>query len=177
MTDVLVLNSDYRPLNVTALKRAVRLLFAGKAEVVHNRDRAIGCVSFEMPLPSIIRMLYYIKNGRVRVALTKKNVLLRDNYECQYCSCEIDRRFPTVDHVQQKSRGGLSSWQNLVAACQRCNGRKGDRRLEDTGMRLRRQPKEPRNIPFLVVRRHTGDDEWEKYLSLYSVSIEPRVRA
>jgi hypothetical protein len=82
MTDVLVLNSDYRPLNVTALKRAVRLLFAGKAEVVHNRDRAIGSVSFEMPLPSIIRMLYYIKNGRVRVALTKKNVLLRDNYEC-----------------------------------------------------------------------------------------------
>jgi 5-methylcytosine-specific restriction endonuclease McrA len=174
-TSVLLLNSDYMPLNVTSLERAVRLLFAGKAEVVHNHDRLIGCQTFEMKLPSIIRMLYYIKRGRKRVALTKKNVLLRDNYLCAYCAEPIPHHLATVDHVLPKARGGKSTWENLVAACQRCNNRKGDRRLEDCGMTLRRRPKEPSHIPFLIVRRHTGDDEWAKYLSHYNVSIEERI--
>jgi 5-methylcytosine-specific restriction endonuclease McrA len=173
MSAVLVLNSTYEPLNVTRVARAVRLVFAGKAEVVHDRGK-LASTTIVVPLPSVIRMLYYIARGRKRVALTKKNVLLRDDYRCGYCGREIDGRSATVDHVRPKSAGGKSVWTNLVAACVECNGRKGNRTPEQAGMPLRIKPNEPRFIPFIVVKRHTADDEWGRYLGYYSVSIHER---
>jgi 5-methylcytosine-specific restriction endonuclease McrA len=125
-----------------------------------------------VPLPSVIRMLYFIARGRKRVALTKKNVLLRDDYRCAYCGRQIEGRVATVDHVNPKSAGGKSIWTNLVAACVECNGRKGRRTPEQARMPLRVKPVEPRFIPFIVVKRHTADDEWTKYLGYYSVSIK-----
>lgn len=119
-------------------------------------------------------MLYYISRGRKRVALTKKNVLLRDDYTCAYCGCRGGREM-TVDHVVPKSRGGASTWENLVASCSVCNGRKRDRTPKDAGMPLRRKPREPRYIPWLVIRRNTAPDEWLSYLTLYSIGIEERV--
>ncbi len=173
--DVLVLNSTYEPLNLASIARAVRLVFAGKAEVLHDRG-TLASTTMEIPLPSIIRMLYFIRRGRKRVALTKKNVLLRDDYRCGYCNAHGDRATMTVDHVIPKARGGRSTWDNLVAACPSCNARKRDRTPDQAGMPLRRRPKEPNAIPFFVIRRHTDRDEWAKYLTLYSVSIEERVR-
>ncbi len=173
--NVLVLNSSYEPLNVTLWQRAVELIFSGKAEAIHNTSRRLRSAGgFEMALPSVIRMLYFVRRRPKRVALTKKNVLLRDDYICQYCGACGDRATMTVDHVIAKSAGGQSSWENLVAACTHCNGRKGSRTPRQAGMTLRRKPKEPRHIPFLVVRRHTEQDEWWKYLALYAVSIEER---
>jgi 5-methylcytosine-specific restriction endonuclease McrA len=175
MQSVLVLNSTYEPLNVASLARAVRLVFAGKAEVVHDRGTLRSAV-LVIPLPSVVRMLYYVARGRKRVALTKKNVLLRDDYTCGYCSKRGDRATMTVDHVVPRSQGGRSTWDNLVAACSSCNGRKRDRTPEQARMKLRKRPHEPRHIPFLIVQRHTDRDEWAKYLTLYSISIEERVR-
>lgn len=171
---VLVLNSSYEPLNTTNIARAVRLVFAGKAEVLHAKG-TLHSQTRAFPLPSIIRMLYFVARGRKRVALTKKNVLLRDDYRCGYCGEPGDRATMTVDHVTPRSQGGRSTWENLVAACSGCNGRKRDRTPEQARMPLRRRPHEPRAIPFLVVRKHTAPGEWWKYLSLYSVSIEERV--
>jgi hypothetical protein len=91
VTDVLVLNFTYEALNITSFQRAVKLLFSGKAEMVHRRDDVIKSTSYEMRLPSIIRMLYYIKRPMQKVALTKKNVLLRDDYTCQYCAVKGER--------------------------------------------------------------------------------------
>jgi len=174
MADVLLLNSTYEPLGVVDVARAVRLLFAKKVEVVHSIGK-IRSVAFAMPLPSIVRLLYYVARKRKKVALTKKNVLLRDQYACGYCGAQGGASM-TVDHVVPKSRGGPSSWDNLVACCAECNARKRDRTPDEARMPLRRRPREPHFIPWLVVRRHTAPDEWTKYLSLYSVGIEQRLR-
>lgn len=173
-TACLVLNSTYEPLNIASVARAVRLVFAGKAEVIHSCGK-LASTTLAIPLPSIIRMLYYIKRGRKRVALTKKNVLLRDDYKCAYCGMEGDRHTMTVDHVKPKSLGGKSDWLNLVACCSPCNGRKRDRTPEQAKMPLLRKPREPRFIPFLIVKRHTENSEWAKYLGLWSVGIEERI--
>ena len=174
MSDVLLLNFTYEPLGVVDVARAVRLLFAGKAEIVHGAGREIRSTSVAFPLPSILRMLYYIRRARKRVALTKKNVLLRDGYTCAYCGTRGDRAM-TVDHVVPRARGGRSAWDNLVACCSTCNARKRDRTPDEARMPLRLRPREPKFIPWIVVRRHTAPDEWVKYLALYSVGIEERL--
>jgi len=174
MSDVLLLNFTYEPLGVVDVARAVRLLFAGKAEVVHGDGRVIRSTSIAFPLPSIVRMLYFIRRSRKRVALTKKNVLLRDKYACAYCGARGDRTM-TVDHIVPRARGGSSTWENLVACCSACNARKRDRTPDEARMPLRIRPREPKFIPWIVVRRHTAPDEWAKYLALYSVGIEERL--
>lgn len=176
MTDVLVLNFTYEALNITNFQRAVKLIFAGKAELVHGRERVIASTSFEMRMPSIIRMLYYIKRPMQKVALTKKNILIRDNHACQYCGVHGDR-FMTVDHVIPKSRGGPSQWENLVCACMRCNNRKNNRTPHEANMKLVRKPRQPKYIPWIQIKRNTLPDEWGKFLFLYNVSIEERIEA
>lgn len=172
--DVLLLNFTYEPLGVVSLQRAVRLLFARKAEVVHDRDRALRSATLEFPLPSVVRLLYYVARKRKSVPLTKKNVLLRDDYKCAYCLKPGGSEM-TVDHVMPRSRGGPSSWTNLVACCARCNGRKRDRTPDEAGMPLKKKPRVPHFIPWVVVRRHTMPTEWINYLMIYNVSIEDRV--
>ena len=174
MSEVLVLNFTYEAINVTSFQRAVKMIFAGKAEIVHDRDRRINSANFAMRMPSIIRLLYYIRRPRQRVALTKKNVLIRDDHTCQYCGKQGDRLM-TVDHVVPKSRGGPSTWENLVCACMRCNNRKNDRTPTEANMELQRKPRQPKYIPWIQVKRNTLPDEWGKFLFLYNVSIEERI--
>lgn len=176
MTDVLVLNATYEALNVTSLQRAVKLIFAGKAEVLHQHERSLHSATFAMRMPSIIRMLYYIRRPRQEVALTKKNVLLRDDYRCQYCGGKGEGPM-TVDHVLPKSAGGPSTWENLVCACLTCNNRKNNRSPHDANLRLLRKPRRPKYIPWIQIKRHTVPGEWYKFLFLYDVSIEERIEA
>jgi 5-methylcytosine-specific restriction endonuclease McrA len=170
---VLLLNFTYEPLGIVDLARAVRLLFARKVEVLHRGDRDVRTTSIAFRLPSVVRMLYYVRRARKRVALTKKNVLLRDDYACAYCLTRGGHDM-TVDHVVPRSRGGGSAWENLVACCSACNARKRDRTPAEARMLLRRAPREPRAIPWLIIRRNTAHDEWGKYLALYNVGIEER---
>ncbi|TAM59097.1 HNH endonuclease [bacterium] len=174
MGEVLVLNFTYEALNITSFQRAVKLLFSGKAEMVHGRERAIHSTSITLRMPSIIRMLYYIRRPMQKVALTKKNVLLRDDYTCQYCGVRGERLM-TVDHVLPRSKGGPSTWENLVAACVRCNNRKNNRTPDDANMQLKRRPKQPRYIPWIRIKRNTLPGEWHKFLFLYNVSVEERI--
>jgi len=174
MDSVLVLNFSFEALNIVDLKRAVKLVFSGKAEVLHGGEGRMRSSSFEMRMPTTIRMLYFISRKRPRVPLTKKNVLLRDDYTCGYCGKHGERRM-TVDHVIPKSKGGPPTWENLVAACGPCNTRKRDRTPAEAGMPLRAKPREPRSIPFLVVERNTTPSEWAAYLNLYNVRIEERL--
>ena len=174
MSGVLVLNFTYEALGIVDLKRAVGLLFAGKAEIVHAGTGELRSSTIAFRMPSIVRMLYFIKRRRPRVSLTKKNVLLRDDYTCAYCSAHGDRTM-TVDHIVPRSKGGPSSWENLVASCGPCNSRKRDRTPAEAGMPLRKKPREPHHIPYVVIARNTTDSEWIKYLTLYSVRIEERV--
>ncbi|HEV3155918.1 MAG TPA: HNH endonuclease [Candidatus Baltobacteraceae bacterium] len=173
MSSVLVLNFTYEALNVTNLQRAVRLIHAGKAEVVKGNG-LVRSPTFALPLPSIIRMLYYIRQKKRPVSLTKKNVLLRDDFRCQYCGDKGERDL-TVDHVIPRRAGGAATWENLVACCYRCNQRKRDRTPSEAKMPLRRAPKRPSYIPWLVIRRNTeGYADWASFLR-HELSIEERV--
>ena len=164
---VLVLNYTFEPLHFTNARRAVTLLLAGKAEPVEASPRVIRSPSRAFALPAVIRLAVYIRKPFLdRVAFNKKNILRRDGYACQYCNRRGDRL--TVDHVTPRSRGGETTWTNVVAACLKCNLRKGNKLLEEAGMRLTREPVHPRFLfsVHLLRHPHAGSflDSWRKYL-------------
>ena len=123
---VLVLNYTYEPLHFTNAKRAITLLLSGKAESVESSPRVVRSPSRAYPLPAVIRLAVYIRKPFLeRVAFNKKNILRRDGYTCQYCARRGEKL--TVDHIVPRSRGGQTTWTNVVAACLRCNLFKGNR--------------------------------------------------
>jgi 5-methylcytosine-specific restriction endonuclease McrA len=164
---VLVLNFSFEPLHFTNARRAVTLLLSGKAEPVEASSRMLRSPSMSFALPAVIRLAVYIRKPFVdRVAFNKKNILRRDGYTCQYCNRRGDRL--TVDHVVPRSRGGETTWTNVVAACLRCNLRKGNRLPIEIGMRLLREPVHPKFLfSTHLLRQAHGDsllDSWRKYL-------------
>lgn len=159
---VLVLNQSYEPLHVCSVRRAIVLIFRGRAEVVEELDLRIRTVSESFPVPSVVRLAVYVRVPPKPLALTKRNILKRDGFQCQYCGV---RRGPfTIDHVIPRSHNGRDTWDNLVCACHRCNNRKGDRTPAETGLALLRKPKSPNRVTF--IRHHIGipDRRWRPYL-------------
>ena len=140
MNSVLVLNSDYSPLNVTSLQRGFTLVYKGKAEVLKSSEEPIVCGIKKFTRPLIIRLLTYVSFKRRRVRVNRHRILKRDNYSCVYCG---SKKNLTVDHIQPKSKGGPNTWQNLVTCCGTCNRQKGDRTPEEANMKLRFKPYEP----------------------------------
>ncbi len=165
MKPTLLLNFTYEPLRIIDWKRAVILIYLGKAEPVSTYNIKIRSVSFSMDLPAVIRLLKYVKDGRrIYVRFSRENVYIRDNYTCQYCG----RKFPssklTYDHVIPKSRGGETSWTNIVTCCEECNRKKGDRTPEEAGMKLIKQPKRPVLLPGMSIKTRPIPQEWKPYL-------------
>ena len=139
---VLLLNADYEPLNVCDVRRAFRLVFGEKAEVIQYDHHEVATVRVSYRAPSVIRLQHHIRRPRPRVRLSRREVFARDSHMCQYCgrqSVEL-----TLDHVMPRHRGGAHTWDNLVAACKSCNHRKGGKTVDEARMRLLRQPHEPR---------------------------------
>ena len=160
---VLVLNGNYEPLNVCTTKRAMGLLLAGKATVLENGRGFIHTVSAAYDRPSVIRLIYVVRRPRPRVRLSKREILRRDGYRCQYCG--QDTANLTVDHIVPRYRGGEHGWLNLVAACPQCNRRKGGRTLQEARMELVRQPFEPRpTATYLFANYLRRNEEWTKYV-------------
>ncbi len=165
---VLVLNGSYEPLHFTNARRAITLLLSGKAESVEPSPRVVRSPSLTLCLPSVIRLAFYIRKPFLdRVAFNKKNILRRDGHICQYCGRRGERL--TVDHVVPRSRGGETGWTNVVAACLRCNLKKGNRTLEEAEMTLIRPPAHPRFLFSIHLLRHPHAsfflDSWRKYLT------------
>jgi 5-methylcytosine-specific restriction endonuclease McrA len=154
---VLVLNANFEPINVCTTRRAVGLVLNGKAGLVLNGRGTIHTVSITYPKPSIIRLHKMVKRPRLAVRLTKREVLRRDEYTCQYCGQKVP--YLTIDHVIPRSLGGRHSWQNLVAACPSCNHRKGGRMLEQAQMHLLHEPKEPPSSALYLFSRHLNENE------------------
>ena len=164
MKRVLVLNQDYSPLTVCSVERAFLLLFLSKADMVHTEPgKMLRTVSAQYPYPSVIRLQKYIYMPYVGVVLSRHNVFKRDSHRCQYCESTKNL---TIDHVMPKSRGGKSTWQNLVAACSKCNSLKGDRTPEEAEMPLRNQPFKPSHLMFVKNFSGLTSEQWLKYLSL-----------
>ncbi len=159
---VLLLNQNYEPLSVCSVRRALLLIFGGKAQAVELLNEVVHSVSAEFPVPSVVRLQRYIHAPRRRVVLSKRNILRRDNHECQYCGG--NNGMLTIDHVIPRKFGGDATWENLVCACVGCNNRKGERRPAEVGMKLRRRPKRPNNITFIRNFVGVNDQRWHPYL-------------
>jgi 5-methylcytosine-specific restriction endonuclease McrA len=159
---VLLLNSTYEPLNVINVRRAIRLVLARKADPVEVDGNLVRAVSRAVPAPVVVRLTYYVRRPNQRVKFTKRTVLARDQYTCQYCG--VQTRDLTLDHVLPRTLGGPTVWTNVVAACRRCNGAKGGRTLKESGLRLLRLPREPRFLPYLRMVKHAYQRAWDKYL-------------
>ncbi len=164
-SSVLVLNQNYEPLNVCNARRALVMVFNGKAEVLELNGHYITTTTTSFHCPSVIRLSNLIKRPRARLKLSRKEVFSRDKYTCQYCGKQT--KDLTLDHVVPKWRGGPHSWDNLVSACKLCNHRKGGHSLEEARMRLLNKPLEPRVSPyyvFLQKLQHSPNEEWKKFL-------------
>lgn len=160
---VLVLNANFEPINVCNTRRAINLMLMGKADMVKNGRGIIRTVSRDYARPSIIRLAYYIKRPRMRVALSSKEIFRRDNFTCQYCGKQTGHL--TVDHVLPRRLGGQSTWENVVAACPNCNRKKGGSRLSGTNMHLLRKPQEPsHSVLYFFERYLQNNQDWESYL-------------
>jgi len=163
---VLVLNQTFEPLHVCSAKRAIVLLFAGKAERVEDNGSLLRSPSQTFALPSVIRLRRYVRRpARAVIAFNKKNILRRDAFTCQYCGRDGGERM-TIDHVIPKSLGGKTIWENVVTSCQTCNRKKGNKTLHEAGMRLLRPPAKPLSTFFLSLLAHSRERPagWDKYL-------------
>jgi 5-methylcytosine-specific restriction endonuclease McrA len=162
---VLILNQNYEPMSVINVKKAIVLLYLGKAELIAAHDgKAVRSVSLAMPFPSIVRLSMYVKVPFKKIILSRKNILRRDGHRCQFCGrSDIPL---TIDHINPVSRGGEESWENLVCACVSCNNKKGDRTPEEAEMPLRRKPVRPNHLTFIRHFVGTLDERWKPYLFL-----------
>lgn len=166
LTPVLVLNATYEPINVCAARRAVVLVLKGVARAEESNGHVLHGGHLRFPLPSVIRLLDYRRIPHRSRALSRKNILLRDRNTCQYCGRLASAPELTLDHVVPRSRGGKSTWENLVACCKPCNHQKSDRSPAEAGMDLLRPPR-PLNLHtsrHLMRMMGKSDEKWRKYL-------------
>jgi CRISPR/Cas system Type II protein with McrA/HNH and RuvC-like nuclease domain len=140
MEEVLVLNYDYSPLNVTSIKRGFNLVYKGKAEIIKSDVKDIICGVKNFARPLIIRLLSFIGFHKRTYRANRTRIYKRDNYECVYCG---SKKTLTIDHVIPKSKGGSNSWENLVTSCFKCNLKKANRTPEEAKMKMRHSPYVP----------------------------------
>ena len=162
---VLLLNQNYEPMSICSAKKAIILMFLGKAQMVERYDSLmVRSINTQMALPSVLRLDRYINVPRKRILLSRKNVIKRDRYRCQYCG---SRSKPlTVDHVIPKERNGGDKWENLVAACVECNTKKGNRIPSEVNMKLFSVPKKPNYLYFIQNFFGAPEELWKPYLFL-----------
>jgi 5-methylcytosine-specific restriction endonuclease McrA len=167
MQNALLLDRNYMAISVVPWQRAIKLTVKGKAEVVSEGQAEVTSGSGKrFKIPSIIRLLTVVPfrayNGRLR--FNRKNVLIRDGFECQYCSKHLGKLSGTIDHIIPRSRGGASDYLNCIACCKECNNIKGDRTPEEAKLKLKKVPKKP---SFLTLYKHymkNSPQEWSDYI-------------
>lgn len=162
MSAVLVLNQDFTPISVCSVQRAFLLVFLEKAEMLSEKpDAALRSVNQCFPFPSVIRIVQYVHIPYKGVVLTRRNVFKRDGFSCQYCGKTKEL---TLDHLVPRSKGGKSTWTNLVTACKSCNARKGDYSPDQVGLRLFRKPIKPSYVMFLRSTTNEMRQDWIPFL-------------
>lgn len=159
---VLVLNQNYIPISICSAKKAVILVFLEKAQMIERYRIEIHSVNIMIPYPSVIRLNIYVHKPFKKVSLNRKNIFKRDKHRCQYCG--KNHQEMTIDHLIPKSAGGKDTWENLVCACIRCNGKKGDHTPDQAGMKLLRRPKKPSHLFYLQHLASASHSTWYDYL-------------
>lgn len=170
MAAALVLNASFEPLCVVSLRRAVVLVLKEKAEVVHEHETEFHSERMNLPAPSVIRLMHYVRVPyRARAPLSRRAVFLRDGHRCQYCGATAEN----IDHVIPRSRGGEHAWENVVASCRACNAKKDDHLLAETSLTLRRAPFAPRETIWIVVAVGRIHPTWTPYLNTRHFEASP----
>lgn len=163
----LILNATYEPLGVVSVRRAAILILSAKAICVADGDGMLHSARQAMPVPSVIRLTRFVRVPyRSHVGLSRRGIFARDGGRCAYCRAAAE----TIDHIMPRSRGGRHTWENVVAACARCNHRKGDRTPAELGWRLHTVPGVPRGAAWRVLGHRTPDPRWAAYLADYSTA-------
>jgi len=165
MTQVLVLNATYEPMSVVSVRRAVLLLLKEKAEIVEAAEAYLRSARIQLPVPLVIRLVCYVRiPHRLALPVSRRTVLARDQYTCQYCSTQPGRALLTMDHVIPRSRGGDTCWENVVTACGPCNRRKGGRTPEEAQMPVLKSPRRPRYLALTLLEGSSAHETWDKYM-------------
>jgi 5-methylcytosine-specific restriction endonuclease McrA len=168
MEQTLLLNASYEPLKVVHWRKAITLFCQGKVEVIAEYDREIRAVSVTFKLPSVIRLLRFVKIRRRfdYVPFSRANIYARDNHVCQYCNEAFSTADLTFDHVVPVAKGGTKDWENIVTCCVPCNRRKGGRTPHEAGMKLVRTPRRPDSAPAIriTVGLRDAPESWRDYL-------------
>jgi len=143
---VLLLNFDQSPINIITVKKAYKLISKNKVYVDFDSEEfhEVKLVKETIKIPKILILKYYIKLPHKKVAPSRKNIFHRDAYCCQYCGMDLCDKTATVDHVVPRSKGGGSTWTNLVTSCKDCNLYKSNRTPKEAKMELKNKPKEPK---------------------------------
>jgi len=186
-THVLVLNRYYQPVHVTSVKRALSLLYQGVARAIDHQYRlyefadwaalsaanhdAISTVSRRIRIPRVLVLSAYELLPKGRVRFSRLNIYARDVDTCQYCGRQLPRSELNLDHVQPRSQGGKTNWENVVCSCLPCNLRKGGRTPEQARMRLFKKPVRPRWTPFFrTASKRVTYREWLPFLTVTDAS-------
>lgn len=162
MRDILLLNASEEILKVIDWRRAIALLFTGKAQPPYNYDISyrIKTTNGVFNLPAAIQLIDYVRVPYVTARPSRRNIMRRDDYTCQYCGCNLNSKNASIDHVQPRSRGGKHEWTNVVGACKKCNTKKGSRTPSEAHMPLLNEPvKLDYNTAFLEVKK----DIWRRW--------------
>jgi 5-methylcytosine-specific restriction endonuclease McrA len=163
----LLLNASFEPLDVIKWEKAMCLWAQGKVEIVHTHDREVRAVTFNFKLPSVVRLLRYVRTGRKQVVqFTRANIYTRDNYTCQYCRTQFPTDELTFDHVIPVAQGGQRSWENIATCCITCNRKKGNRTPTEAGMSLMHIPRRPSYTPVfrVTVGIRRTPESWRSFL-------------
>jgi 5-methylcytosine-specific restriction endonuclease McrA len=162
----LLLNASFEPLNVINWKRAVKLVFLEKVEVLQESDRAVNAQTLSLRVPVVVRLLRFVGFRKRDIKFSRQNIYARDKYRCQYCGEKLRPRELTCDHVLPRSRGGRTAWTNIVTCCRPCNRKKGGRTPEEAGFKLLRQPNRPSWLLGFHARFaiHQAPPAWREYL-------------
>lgn len=187
-TKVLILNRSYQPIHVTSVRRAFSLLYQGIARAVNGqyqtfdfdswshlsvsvREESVGLVNRVIRVPRVILLVGYDRVPKRQVRFSRYNIYARDKCICQYCGRKLPRHELNLDHVMPRSRGGTSTWENVVCSCMECNRHKGGKSPQEAGMALVRKPYKPKWTPFMLETFNpTRYREWLPFLTMVDIS-------
>ncbi|MBI5300215.1 MAG: HNH endonuclease [Deltaproteobacteria bacterium] len=196
-TAVLVLNRSFLPVHITSVKRAFCLLYRGVAKAVDeqyqtfdfrswaelseavHQDEMMGLVGRTIRIPRVILLTAFDRLPKREVRFSRLNIMIRDNYTCQYCARRLKRSRLNLDHVVPRSRGGKTTWDNVVTSCHECNFKKGGMLPKEAGLRLARSPYRPNTFPFsLLLTKPNLHHAWRPFLNIvdfsyWNVELEP----
>lgn len=159
---VLVVDTNYHPISIVNWKKSLVLMFTGRAVKLQSSTNSVRSVNGHFYLPEIIKITSEFKFKPKEIPFTKGNLLIRDNFECQYCP---NKEKLTYDHVNPVSLGGTTEWDNIVICCESCNFKKANRTPKQAGMKLKKEPKKPKwELKYSIRQTELDPESWQDYL-------------